>query len=538
MGTRKHAQSEIINFLKSDIDRILLLTGTYQNEKHRLVLDTLSRHYTSSTELLLRVNNSNLINDFLSGLDMPNPPRLRKPAKWHSCRVSVDTMNPASWRGSPRTIDIAVVYPIDSLNDKTGPRCIDEMLSRGPRKLLLVSWTDNKDFGWVSVYNPARVVFDAAEERPDYHQRMLELLMASQDSEPDQSDASSPAGDFSMLPSETRCLSPRHHIDPGFVHHRLIFSTFGAGLLRQFRSQAHPSNEYPHDVDNDNLLVSMVLDLCRQTGVPTLGEALQTPQANVIFCSTERLAAGGNTLNNDRAQNRIETIAGKNVILRYSTEHIHSTTSRVDLSEGCTYSIVGAIHRIDPSEIEVRPLIMGPPSYEHPANGKLGGDLLWYGWNWYELFVHDIEQFSRAKDVQCTNDEWMPIMQQIGETMVKDAICEILGEESRKDWGGEQADHFSSDVTIRGRRTTAAFLLKGPAAFRPMTPRLLGKQGDQIYRLAATPAEVLIVQHCHEIRESVRATLRAFAVAPHRPRFYCLIDGRDTYRLLKAYGKI
>jgi hypothetical protein len=64
----------------------------------------------------------------------------------------------------------------------------------------------------------------------------------------------------------------------------------------------------------------------------------------------------------------------------------------------------------------------------------------------------------------------------------------------------------------------------------------LGKNNDQIVRLASEPADVLIVQHCHDILPAVRQTLRAFAVQPGRPRRYCLIDGRDSLRLLMGYG--
>jgi hypothetical protein len=85
---------------------------------------------------------------------------------------------------------------------------------------------------------------------------------------------------------------------------------------------------------------------------------------------------------------------------------------------------------------------------------------------------------------------------------------------------------------------TAAFLLKGPANFREMTPDLLGKRADQIFRLSQSPAKLLIVQHCHQIGEAVRSTLRAFAVTPHNPRRYCLINGKETFSILKAYNKI
>ena len=49
---------------------------------------------------------------------------------------------------------------------------------------------------------------------------------------------------------------------------------------------------------------------------------------------------------------------------------------------------------------------------------------------------------------------------------------------------------------------------------------------------------MLVVQHCHQIGEAVRATLRAFSVTPQHPRRYCLMDGKETYRILKAYDQI
>jgi hypothetical protein len=71
-----------------------------------------------------------------------------------------------------------------------------------------------------------------------------------------------------------------------------------------------------------------------------------------------------------------------------------------------------------------------------------------------------------------------------------------------------------------------------------MTPNHLGKNNDQIYRLANEPAGLFVVQHCHEIGQAVRATLRAFSIQPGQQRLYCLIDGRDSLRILQAYGKV
>ena len=69
-----------------------------------------------------------------------------------------------------------------------------------------------------------------------------------------------------------------------------------------------------------------------------------------------------------------------------------------------------------------------------------------------------------------------------------------------------------------------------------MTMSHLGKNGDQIVRLAHEPAEILIVQHCHDIASAVIETLKVFATQPSNPRFFCLVDGRESLRLLNAFG--
>ena len=157
----------------------------------------------------------------------------------------------------------------------------------------------------------------------------------------------------------------------------------------------------------------------------------------------------------------------------------------------------------------------------------------------FEIFPENIDEFSKIKRVLITGPaEWMDHMSKIAESEIKKRFSEILVDVTRKDWGGELADHFSASIHIGGKRHTAAFLLKGSSMFREMSPEMLGKRGDQIYRLSQTPAQVLIVQHCHNIGEAVRAQLRAFAIDPKNPRLYCFIDGKDSYRILKAYNSL
>jgi hypothetical protein len=127
-------------------------------------------------------------------------------------------------------------------------------------------------------------------------------------------------------------------------------------------------------------------------------------------------------------------------------------------------------------------------------------------------------------------------MRFITEKAFKTCLAELLGDKIQNDWGGETSDYYTAHLHLNGQRVTAAFLLKGPARFEAMTLNNLGKNNDQIVRLAKEPANLLVVQHCHDILQPVRDTLRAFAVQPSRPRRYCLIDGRDSLRILQAYG--
>ena len=71
-----------------------------------------------------------------------------------------------------------------------------------------------------------------------------------------------------------------------------------------------------------------------------------------------------------------------------------------------------------------------------------------------------------------------------------------------------------------------------------MTLAECGKNGDQIDRLFSEPAYLLILQHCHYVKTDVRNTMKAFASRINDLRYFTIIDGYDTVRLLRAYNKI
>lgn len=159
-----------------------------------------------------------------------------------------------------------------------------------------------------------------------------------------------------------------------------------------------------------------------------------------------------------------------------------------------------------------------------------------------EIRVEDTDTFAKIRPMRRPTKQQFSVLRDIPESKIKSSFAEILEEEEvPKDWGGERSDLFTSLLRVKGERRTAAFLFKGPAGgslFKPMEIAHLGKRGDQIERLASEPADVLVVQHCHSILAPVRSMLRAFANQVGNQRRYCIVDGADTYRILKAYGKI
>lgn len=125
------------------------------------------------------------------------------------------------------------------------------------------------------------------------------------------------------------------------------------------------------------------------------------------------------------------------------------------------------------------------------------------------------------------------------EASVKDALAEILGEPFVLcDWGGERSDLYTSRLFIDGTPVSSAWLLKGPSFDRPMTIAALGKQGDQIDRLYSEPAELLVLQHCHQVRTEVVNMMETYAWDMRRLRRFMILDGSDTARILRACDKL
>ena len=333
-----------------------------------------------------------------------------------------------------------------------------------------------------------------------------------------------------------------HHIDMGFLNKRLCIGALPREIRSYFEQHKSSGSDHLTVLSNYHLLVTLLLDVCESIDAPTLLKALESGEPRHLFRSTECLAPCPQIYEADRVCHAVELNIdfGKPVVIAYHTSHLASDTGKMLLHKGGHMnSIVGLLHDKH-DNFEIEPLVIGQPWLDHPRNGDdcKRTHLMFLGGEFGEILPEDIDQFSKMNDVKVKDDvEWKSIMQRLSEEMIKKKIANLLSEPTKSDWGGESNDHFSANVSVRGQRKTAAFLLKGPSRFREMTLEMCGKRADQIHRLVNSDADISIVQHAHLIGPVVRRTLRALTILPgNSRRKFCLIDGQATYRILKAYS--
>lgn len=336
------------------------------------------------------------------------------------------------------------------------------------------------------------------------------------------------------LTSSQRALPLGHTIDPGFVHYRKVQTIVGSAAMKYVDEAIKNLPDLPEwqrKVRIDHIYTEAMLILCSKFEIRPLRDILATRSGH-LFCSTEKLLPCPELYDKERVVSVWDGDYPQRVEFHYSTRHIASDTLRSRLHDGSILSIIAEFSHVNERAVVFDPVIMGFPWLQ--SNGTSPNfDIMWYGYEFFENFIEDFDEFSKISNIPIPSDP--ESMRNISESAFKKCLAEILGDSVQQDWGGETSDYYSAHLNLKGRRFTAAFLLKGPHDFRPMGLNHLGKNNDQIVRLSHEPANILIVQHCHDILPSVRETLRAFAVQPSNPRRYCLVDGRDSLRLLQAY---
>jgi hypothetical protein len=161
------------------------------------------------------------------------------------------------------------------------------------------------------------------------------------------------------------------------------------------------------------------------------------------------------------------------------------------------------------------------------------------------LYVEDIVSFRKVRDVNpaAVMDVLKDGHLDRSEDSIQTSLERILSVPfHKKDWGGESNDLYTANLIVNGSRHETAFLLKGNG-LRSLTMEIkhCGVNGDQILRLCNSPAKLFVVQFVGRVSEAIVSDIEGKvrnARAQGRDAWYCIMDGQDTARVLRAYGEM
>jgi hypothetical protein len=338
--------------------------------------------------------------------------------------------------------------------------------------------------------------------------------------------------------------------DSYFIHQKLIFQLVDSKLKKELSDSLRYLESYDEMLKKLYTIETFTNILSRYLGKSNIksleeyllkGENLKT--GDTIWFHNNFYFKGINDAKEKMDKGYLPSYASFHIKLKrydnlelkgkFNVEHIFSSSALNRLSGNSRKFMVAYIEKKLTSEIVLRPIFIGD---------KFLTDEETFEFDSFDLSVDisKIDEFQKISNIPHSDSTLdIKLNKQISEEEIKAKIAEILFEKNvPKDWGGEMSDLFTNHIHINGKRYKAAFLLKGPSKFHPMSVKDLGSNGNQIVRLFDESADILILQHCHYIKQEIYKTMEAFASRFNNIRRYCIIDGIDTQRLFKAYGKM
>src|SRR3989344_7819424 len=137
-----------------------------------------------------------------------------------------------------------------------------------------------------------------------------------------------------------------------------------------------------------------------------------------------------------------------------------------------------------------------------------------------QLTIDDIDSFKAVHSIRSADTSGLKNMP---ERTVNRAICRIVNQTEKKDWGGERNDIFTNNIVFKGKRKSAAFALKGKATKGILTLKKMGSKDDQVQRLFEGTAEIHFVAHHSDIDERVQDQMQIQALGKS------VIPGKKIY---------
>lgn len=340
-------------------------------------------------------------------------------------------------------------------------------------------------------------------------------------------------------------MSEETGVDSWFLHEKLVLNLLSqseaADIARRLPGPDYPLAQlmrvylfecavatYLRDNDVASLEVEHLRDKLREGQIVWLEQAISFKGVGIALEEASRNGYGRASFSAPLATNKKVRVRGT-----YNAARLTCSTAEGELSGTKRQFLLGYATSITAQEIQLRPIIIARrwllPTPEIGAWCPADPACVW---------ASTVDQFSDVNFDQRLTKGDLNALRDVPEKEIKKAFAEILGEPVvPNDWGGEQFDLWTSNrISVGGQPMRAAFAFKGPAQFGPMTIATLGKNGDQIDRLAQTAADLIVVQHCHSITAPVTNMLKAYASDPRNPRRYMTIDGYETVKILSHFG--
>jgi hypothetical protein len=342
-------------------------------------------------------------------------------------------------------------------------------------------------------------------------------------------------------------MSEETGLDSWFLHEKLVLSLLAehdlVDLSRRMPGPAHPFAQ----AMRVELLERAVTGYLARNDVSSLevehlrgglkaGQLVWLEQAIAfkgVGTALDVISGGGN----GRASFSARLATDKSTCVRgeYNAARLTCDTAAGQLSGTKRQFVLGYIKTITTDGIELRPIAIAQ-RWLRPTP-EIDG---WHPVDPAHVWPGAVDQFAGVDFALRLTRADLDVLKDIPEKDVKRAFAEIIGEpEVPNDWGGEQFDLWTTGaLSVEGQQLRTAFAFKGPAEFHPMTIATLGKNGDQIDRLAQTACDLMVVQHCHAITAPVVNMLKAYASNSRNPKRYMIVDGYNTVRILRHFGAI
>lgn len=348
----------------------------------------------------------------------------------------------------------------------------------------------------------------------------------------------------SCMMGQNGAVSETSRLEAWFLHERLVLDLVDSNTARTLTQLGAPTDGWERGVRAHHFEMALSnyldtaevasLDVEHMQGRLDAGRLVWFEQAipfKGISAAVTKAESGGHGLASFNA--RLSTDTTCRVKGTYNASRITSSSSLDQLSGTKPQYVLGYTESVSPTEIEVRPIVIARRWLGPTAND----DIRMADPN--HVWATEIDQFAGVDFGERLDKSALEVLRSVSEERVKLAFAEILGEPTvPKDWGGEEFDLWSGKVSVKGEAAWTAIAFKGPAKFHPMVIGDLGKNGDQINRLAQTAADLLVVQHCHAITAPVINMLKAYVNDQRHVRRYMTIDGYDTIRILRHFNHI